>query len=231
MSQDIPPSKRRRLGASAALSKPFKSPFRSIPTPSSNSLTPNAASANPSPHDTRPTLPQYPSNDIKGQKRNSSGSLLPISNPEIDPETSGLLLQKAFLRTQVTNLRAMLDGAKQALRIQRSGKDTELEALIIKWRFISQAAADEVFIGAKERVDRMGGVTAWRQRSMRDSSQWGFEDSEVTDETTPQHTDQIEKEEDQVRFYCGPPTIYWNNRLNRNSLWSLCSRPSRLNTS
>lgn len=206
MSQELPPSKRRRPAASTALSKPFKSPFRSTPAALSTSFTSNAESAEPSPHVTRSALPQYQFNNIKSQKRNSSGSLLPTPKLEVDEETSSLLLEKESLQTQVTNLRAILDGANQALRIQGSGKDTELEALIIKWRFISQAAADEVFIGAKERVDRMGGVTAWRQRSMRDSSQWGFEDSEVTGETTHHERDQIEEEEVRLIAATLPPT-------------------------
>ena len=40
----------------------------------------------------------------------------------------------------------------------------ELEALIVKWKSASREAAEEIFGGVKDRVNRMGGVGAWRER-------------------------------------------------------------------
>ena len=74
---------------------------------------------------------------------------------------------------RLNTLRSELDTLNQAVRIESSSKDTELESLITKWRLVSQEAADEVFVDAKERVGRMGGLSAWREKDKERSG--GFE--------------------------------------------------------
>jgi hypothetical protein len=61
-------------------------------------------------------------------------------------------------------LRQDLDTVEQALKIEQAGQDTELEALIAKWKTVSREAAEELFAGARDRVNRMGGVRAWKER-------------------------------------------------------------------
>jgi hypothetical protein len=65
--------------------------------------------------------------------------------------------------------------------------------LIIKWRLISQEAAEEVFAGAQERVARMGGMKAWRQRSEQDATRWeenqGRDQAYMYDEDMEDHPD------------------------------------------
>jgi hypothetical protein len=61
-------------------------------------------------------------------------------------------------------LRQDLDTVEQALKIEQTGQDTELEALIVKWKTASKEAAEELFAGARDRVNRMGGVRAWKER-------------------------------------------------------------------
>lgn len=59
-----------------------------------------------------------------------------------------------------------------------STRDTELESLIAKWKLASREAAEEVFQGAQERVNRMGGVDAWREQSRKDAKSWGDDERE-----------------------------------------------------
>lgn len=40
--------------------------------------------------------------------------------------------------------------------------------MVGKWRDASRAAAEELFVGAREKVDRMGGVGAWNERVRND---------------------------------------------------------------
>ncbi|KAL2006547.1 hypothetical protein VTN00DRAFT_9215 [Thermoascus crustaceus] len=109
------------------------------------------------------------------RKRKSLVSPL-SSSPSItttsDPVLSSLQKQHTALQSRLSALRSELDTAQQALRIESSAKDEELEALIRKWRSVSQDAAEEVFAGARERVLRMGGVGAWRERMRRGRERW-----------------------------------------------------------
>lgn len=59
--------------------------------------------------------------------------------------------------------------------------DTRLENLMLRWRDASRRAAEEVFAGARERVNRMGGVAAWKERErerleqQHQNSSWGWD--------------------------------------------------------
>lgn len=61
-------------------------------------------------------------------------------------------------------LKQDLDTARQALKIEEKKKGEELEGLIGKWKGAGRLAAEELYVGARQRVDRMGGVGAWRER-------------------------------------------------------------------
>lgn len=102
----------------------------------------------------------------------SSSSPSTSTTSTSDPFLSSLQKQHAALQSRLSVLRSELDTARQALRIESSAKDEELEALIRKWRSVSQDAAEEVFAGARERVFRMGGVGAWRERMRRGREKW-----------------------------------------------------------
>lgn len=94
----------------------------------------------------------------------------------MDPETAALQKQQRALQSRLSALRSELDTARQALRVESSDKDTELEALIAKWKSVSQNAAEEVFAGAQERVSRMGGMKAWREQMRSQSARWEEEE-------------------------------------------------------
>ena len=89
---------------------------------------------------------------------------MPKQNIRTDPEIAQLQKTHRALQSRLHALRSELDTASQAQKIETSGKDSELETLIVKWRGVTQDAADEVFEGAKERVVRMGGVAGWKKR-------------------------------------------------------------------
>lgn len=52
----------------------------------------------------------------------------------------------------------------QALKLETSSTDKELEALTATWKMAGRAAAEEVFGLVAKRVEGMGGVRAWREK-------------------------------------------------------------------
>lgn len=192
MDEAHPPSKRRRLNAAAALSRPFKSPLRK-PGPNENASqplpctpdtsgiaqddarSPEALSASPDITTSSPISSQAVSTS---RPPNRSALATPTQSPLGDPELLHLQKQERALQSRLAALREELNVAKQAHRIESSNKDAELEGLIKKWRLACQDAADEVFAGAQERVARMGGLAAWKERSKRDAFQWDYEEDE-----------------------------------------------------
>jgi SEL1 protein len=95
-----------------------------------------------------------------------------------DPEIQGLQKEQRTLQSRLATLRSELDTVQQALRIESSSRDEELEALIAKWKKVSQDAAEEVFTGAQERISRMGGVQGWREKMRSTDNRWEQEEME-----------------------------------------------------
>lgn len=102
--------------------------------------------------------------------------------------------QYTVLSIRLTQLRKSLDIAEQALKIERSSEDVQLEHLIIKWRAVAQETADELFTDAKERVARMGGMAAWR-REHENQDLVRSEDSNASANEPDQHGS-VSSEED-----------------------------------
>lgn len=189
---DHNPRKRRRLDAAATLSKPFKSPLRrpisteaSLPNLTSDPATHNATQPT-SPVQTNhiqekaATTPKF-SPVVRRQTPGIPGSI-GLTTPtrfSADPELLDLQKQQLSLQSRLTALRTDRDTIHQALRIESSNKDLELEALISKWRRAGQDAAEEVFSNAQERVTRMGGIAAWMERSKRDAMRWDDEEPQA----------------------------------------------------
>ncbi|KAI4128444.1 MAG: hypothetical protein LQ347_004178, partial [Umbilicaria vellea] len=186
-----PAAKRRRLDtASRALSQPFKSPFQasrktnndaplqSEETPGSavgsaqDQSAPSRSIAKPAPTCNTTT----PARSLALPQR-SHASPLPSSLTR-DPHLNSLQKQHSALISTLSTLRAELDTFTQALKIETSGKDTELEALIAKWKSASRDAAEEIFGGVKDRVNKMGGVGAWREREMEAKKRFSAWDEE-----------------------------------------------------
>ena len=70
----------------------------------------------------------------------------------------------------------------QAQTLATSTKDDDLAVLVDKWRTASRAAAEELFGSTRDRVNRMGGVGAWKERekeSKERQMQWDKEEMEA----------------------------------------------------
>ncbi|KAI9932076.1 hypothetical protein MW887_009582 [Aspergillus wentii] len=194
--------KRRRLDyAASTLSKPFKSPLRKPVSASGNKeevtikeennadSSNTAMGQNVAEEDTKqnlvPATPissgpvtgnlksTSPMTNLQTRKRKTHDTQTPTKKAIFtDPITFDLQKQQRALQSRLSALRSELNTVEQALRIESSTKDVELEDLITKWRCVSQNAAEEVFAGAQERVSRMGGMAVWRDRMNRNNSRW-----------------------------------------------------------
>lgn len=222
------PAKRRRLNVDTKLSKPFKSPLRrdgansgtgsgesaigpsgiSPSTPvkmtstSRKQSTETALFATQSQQTlsqtTDPISPQTPQ---RGTTEDTGFSELQTPLSRLTDHQYTLKHQRIDLHKRLFVLRQELDTVQQALNIEQSKQDAELEALIFKWKVVSREAAEELFGFAKEKVERMGGVAAWKE-SMKGSrskggGDWGWEGDEYGDaENSEGSPNDIEKKEE-----------------------------------
>lgn len=132
---------------------------------------------------------------ISSQRQfSSSSSNYTASSSKSDPQLYELQKQHSILQSRLSALRSELDTAQQALRIESSSKDKELEALIVKWRSVGQEAAEELFASAREKVLRMGGVAAWREREKqrREMKSWYDEDEGELEDRKAEITDRVD---------------------------------------
>ncbi|KAL4787471.1 hypothetical protein BJX76DRAFT_345551 [Aspergillus varians] len=197
MASYTPNGKRRRLEqATTALSKPFKSPLRRpTPTVKKEAISPKVekiaepaslsqtATSKGKPTHTPLSTPAsnspLPTPPPARKRTHIEQRLTPARRPTLpDPEVADLQKQQREVQARLASLRSELDTVQQALRIESSNRDEELEALIVKWKKVSQDAAEEVFTGAQERISRMGGVKAWRDRMMNDDVRWQQDEME-----------------------------------------------------
>lgn len=96
-----------------------------------------------------------------------------------------------------------MDTYTQALKIEESGKDAELEGLIKKWRVVSKDAAEEVFGSVRDRVNRMGGVKGWRDAEKKKREGFGgsygwADDEQESGKGDGENDDQEDREGDDV---------------------------------
>lgn len=218
-------TKRRRLNdASSALSKPFKSPLRKQPvadepsnarkegtepeqtivdseptsiTASSSSLT----TGHSQPDNKSPLKPPYtPQRNLDF----SSHHLSPIAPSQSSSSSSSsstlitaLRKQESALLSRLVSLHRELDTVSQALKIEQKGQDDELAELITKWKGVSREAAEELFVGARDKVNGMGGVGAWKEKA-RDAKMRRMEwDSEEMGQGKRNDEDECEDVDDE----------------------------------
>lgn len=90
--------------------------------------------------------------------------------------------QTRALESALRDARKDIDTLTQAISILRNvQKHAELPALIDKWRDAARGAAEEMYAQAREKVNRMGGVGAWRDREREGIErrvQWEREETE-----------------------------------------------------
>ena len=170
-------AKRRRLNnASHTLSKPFVSPLKTADahkTPSKSRRSDVVATSN-SPYKpstlahtinaaTTKSQPIRPS--AVTQVRSNSVRKHAYSSPfakRLDPAEQAMQKEITSLELQIKAVRNDIDALNQAAKYTSDSTDNDLKELAVKWKLASQAAAEEIFGSVKERVNRMGGVEAWR---------------------------------------------------------------------
>ncbi|CAD6594606.1 MAG: ERAD-associated protein [Alectoria sarmentosa] len=184
----IQPSKRRRLNAASdTLSQPFRSPFKTPLKPKPNAPSSSTKEALSSPTSSPPLEPNDPtpqSTSPPPAPHPTPTTTTPLSRTlrhqqHTPPSPEYLTLQKQHtqLLNRLSAARAALETSSQALKIESSTRDRELRLLIAKWRAASRAAAEEVFAGARDKVNRMGGVGAMRARERdRKALSYGWDD-------------------------------------------------------
>ena len=204
-------AKRRRLDESASvLSKPFRSPLR-VDSKSQNQPTIHSAhtesvqTSELTDADNNCSLPQP--TEIPPQSSTTPAPIrrqtaLTSSSPDssrYDPVYLSLQKEHSALLLQLSKLRQSLDVAQQAVKIQSSNQDAELEVLIAKWKLVSREAAEEIFRGAKERVNRMGGVGAWREKSRQRPQGWDEDEAADQEDLTEEQKEQIEIQREEMQ--------------------------------
>ncbi|KAF2246674.1 hypothetical protein BU26DRAFT_541735 [Trematosphaeria pertusa] len=213
-----PHAKRRRLNEAAkTLQKPFKSPFR---TP----LKPNLGSDPPSSDPPEISTPAASVFAPQTTPRVTKPLLVP---PNVATPTRALqkkaALSKPSLTREIMQLRNEIQILQQAAALATSSKDEDLLVLIERWRTASRAVAEELFASTRDRVNRMGGVGAWKERE-REQKEWrqkremeefeaereaererleeARENGQITEEAFERFEEGEEKKEEEERFQC-----------------------------
>lgn len=197
-------AKRRRLNnATNTLSKPFVSPLKTadaLKTPSKSRRSDVIAISNPSyvPSTLAHTINAASLAPLPKPQSSRPSAITPVrSNPvrkyaystpfakRLDPAEQAVQKEITSLELQIKAVRNDIDALNQAVKYTRES-DNDLEDLAVKWKLASQAAAEEIFGSVKERVNRMGGVEAWRdsekQKYERSNGIGEFAEPEVEDD-------------------------------------------------
>ena len=230
-SPSYPAAKRRRLEtANSALKKPFRSPLKT--SVASAALSPVAAATGASTGiprceeigsgdteiqglvestSTPPPPTVAPARILSSRRVSPTKKMVPTPSTTTEsPEVQALHTEYSSLLNQLTTVKSQLDTANHALRIETKGQDQELRALITKWKSASREAAALVFEAARVKVEKMGGIRAWRERERESrgggggmGQSWGWDDGqgrgEGFDEEDDGRRDEMEdvgKEED-----------------------------------
>jgi Swi5-dependent recombination DNA repair protein 1 len=193
-----PQAKRRRLNeATKTLNKPFKSPFRTplrpgigSDPPSSDPPDVNAPTATsipvvhhqPSINGAQSAAP--PKQPLSTPVPSHASKPLPSrSNYSIPPKApTKKASTKPALTREIMQLRNEMQILSQAHTLATSTKDDDLVVLIDKWRTVSRTVAEEIFAATRDKVNRMGGVGAWKAREKEGEErrqQWDREEREA----------------------------------------------------
>jgi Swi5-dependent recombination DNA repair protein 1 len=201
--------KRRKLNS--AVNKPFKSPLKTslnqianprVPSPLASAPVKDASNdhaGSPNAGSLRtPTLQSTPLKRMSypGMRNTSTSPLSASSDPATSREIQNSMRTVRTIESNLMKTRQEIDTLDQAIRLVTSNKDAELDALAIKWRVAARQAAEEVFAGARDKVNRMGGVGAWRERQeeMAQSNWWDEPVKKDKEELYDDNDDLIEME-------------------------------------
>lgn len=161
-----PVTKKRRIELAAnALLRPFKSPLKP------QSAVENSTHDAPQPLCTSPpqrpsvNLITAPSLSVRLDRRQqyAGSSLRPITVPHTDSEVATIVRVQRQLENKLRELKEELNTTQQAKKIETDSLnhgscgaeiDGELIALAQRWKTASRQAAEELFGGVKDRVNR-----------------------------------------------------------------------------
>ncbi|KAG5218602.1 putative DNA repair protein Dds20/Mei5 [Trichophyton interdigitale] len=179
------PKKRGPGDGSHAVKRPFKSPLRKGPDAGP------VVFSQPVPTDSS-SQKLYINSTIKWTSSPAAQTPLAGQVPDLDAQTSSATTPKArisalqremgSLQLRLARQREEIDTLDQAINILDRGKLGELEILIQRWRSVSRDAAEDLFVSAKDKVNRMGGVRVYnekiRKRKMRQQEWGGWDDKQ-----------------------------------------------------
>ena len=196
-----PQAKRRRLNdATSTLKKPFKSPFRTPLRPTTGSEPPHSDSPDTStPERSFPYTTPLTTSGTAHNATSQSNSVPSTPAPTTQPSFSKSLTSRSSFSTparpaqkktpsktsltrELMQLRSEIQILTQAHALATSTKDDNLQVLIDRWRTASRSAAEELFGSTRDRVNRMGGVGAWKERekeAKERTMKWDLEEREA----------------------------------------------------
>jgi len=99
---------------------------------------------------------------ITGARSSSSSN---ASTTTANTLLNSLLVEQRDLQGLQSALKSdieVLTSALTLVRMQGRSSEIELDGLIGTWRLAARQAAEELWVPARERVNRMGGLEAWR---------------------------------------------------------------------
>ncbi|KAF1926224.1 uncharacterized protein M421DRAFT_68100 [Didymella exigua CBS 183.55] len=161
-----PPSSDPPDFSTAACSTSYTTSIRAVNTPASAPAPPKAAATTPA-----PSRPRYNEPLAARTSLNTPSRLAPRKTPS-----------KPSLTRELMQLRNEIQILTQAEALATSTKDDDLQVLIDRWRTASRAAAEELFGSTRDRVNRMGGVGAWKERekeAKERTMKWDLEEREA----------------------------------------------------
>lgn len=112
-------------------------------------------------------------------------------NLSSDPTVRKLREQEHELRRLKRELESEVETLTTALSVLNRNQAANLDGLTEKWRSASRLAAEEVWAGARDRVNNMGGLAAWRQQEReRKANSWGWDETPVVREEEEEQEEQ-----------------------------------------
>ena len=178
------------------MNKPFRSPLKNL----SQTNGPEYTSPHPAPAPSLhvdstgpPGSGQQSPAETSQNAEFSTSSTLPTDSPlaRRNPahelaKAPAMTLDSRRLTSSIITTRATVSTLQQALKILEDPDRSEaLAALSEKWRGAARLAADAVFASARDKVNQMGGVGAWRENE-QERIEWrkGWDDKDWQIETS-----------------------------------------------
>ncbi|ODQ55795.1 hypothetical protein SAICODRAFT_28822 [Saitoella complicata NRRL Y-17804] len=152
-------------------------PTASAPSPpsSSSAYTPLKPTPTPHHHHRRSAL-------SLSRPRPKFNSPATASTSSSDPELLALHHRRSELEKEISSTLAAIETCSTARKYEVKNEDTRLEELVTKFRRAGQSAADHMFGLMNDRVNRMGGTSAYLSKIRPNPSSWSHFSSDFEPE-------------------------------------------------